>query len=663
MLNFQLENISQLPEKLKKLTDEQRQTLEHFLAENAQPNYHELISLLEAQDDALHKFWTPIAHLNAVMNEESLRKAYEACLPILSSHHTYIAHHQKLFAAFEHIAHRNEFHQLSCAEQKYILDGIRDFKLAGVDLPPEKKKTFAELSIKLSELANTFQLHLLDATDAWSLTFESTEALRGIPENLQAMFKQFAAEANKTGYLINLQAPSYQAVLTYAEDRELRKKVYEAYQTRASEIGPNAGKFDNTPVMYEILSLRHQLAQLVGFPDYASYSLTTKMAKSPEKVNDFLQTLVKLAKPFAEKEFATLVEFAKTLGIKTVEPWDVTFLSEKLKQKNLQFDDETLRPYFPLSIVLQGLFSIAEKLYSIRFKPAALPQWHPDVKSFEVQDLHGNTIAHFYCDLYARSKKQGGAWMDDAQSFWKARDQKPIAFLVCNFTPPVQGEALLTHDEVVTLFHEFGHGLHHMLTQVEVRGLSGTHVEWDAVELPSQIMENWCWQAEALNLLSQHFQTQEKLPAVLLEQLLKSKNFLSGLFLVRQLEFALFDLGLHWKFDPNQGPEQIQQTLDYVRQEVTVVPVSPFNRFQHSFAHIFAGGYASGYYSYLWAEVLSADAFSLFEEKGIFSNEIGRQFRTHVLEKGGAENADVLFKNFRGREPDLQALLKSYGLM
>lgn len=663
MLNFELENIPALPKKLKALTDTQRQALDTFLDQHAEPSYAALVELLESQEEALHQFWSPIAHLNAVKNEEALRKAYEACLPILSEYHTYVSHHQKLFLAFEHIAKREAFKNLSPAQQKYILDGLRDFRLAGVNLYPEQKKEFSEISIRLSEASNLFQQHLLDATDAWSLQLDSAQDLRGIPTTLQAMFKQFAEEAHQSGYLVNLQSPSYLAILTYAEDRALRKKVYEAFQTRASDVGPHGGKFDNTSVMFEILSLRHRLAQLVGFSDYASYSLTTKMAKSPKSVNTFLENLIKLAKPFAEKEIATLATFAKKFDLETLEPWDIAFISEKLKRETLHFDDEALRPYFPLSTVLQGLFTVAEKLFSLRFKSASLPNWHADVKSFEVQDLDGNTIAHFYLDPYARSKKQGGAWMDDAQSYWKSRDQKPITFLVCNFTPPVQGEALLTHDEVVTLFHEFGHGLHHMLTQVEVRGLAGTHVEWDAVELPSQIMENWCWQTEALHLLSEHFQTQEKLPTELLEQLLKSKNFLSGLFLMRQLEFALFDLRLHWKFDPSKGTEQIQAILDQVRKEVTVVPVSPFNRFQHSFAHIFAGGYAAGYYSYLWAEVLSSDAFSLFEEEGIFSQETGTRFKAHILQKGGSETAEVLFKNFRGREPQLDALLKSYGLI
>lgn len=667
MLSFELNNLPAIPEQLKQLIQNQHQQLDDFLTTHLTPSYKQLVPLLEQLNNQLHLFWSPISHLNSVKNSDELRQCYEQCLPLLSEHSTWLSHHQQLFKAFEHIAQDTEFHKLSIAQQKYITDSIRDFKLAGVALPLEQKKQFAEISLKLSELANQYEQNIMDATDDWQLEIQAQNELAGVPDNALAMFAEQAKQAGKTGYLLNLHAPNFIAVITYADDRNLRQKIYEAWITRASEIGPSAQKFDNAEMMFQILNLKHHLANLLGFANYAAYSLETKMAKAPQAVADFLDQLVKLAKPFAEKEFASLSEFAKTLGISEMQPWDVAYVSEKLKSAHLNFDDEQLRPYFPLPVVLKGLFKIVGTLFNLHFKPAPqLPRWHDDVEAYEIQNANQETIAYFYFDLYARAKKRGGAWMDDAQPYWHSQHgvyQKPIAFLTCNFSPPVKEQpALLTHDDVVTLFHEFGHGLHHMLSQVEVLGLTGTSVEWDAVELPSQLLENWCWQAECLELLSAHYQDQSALTRELMQQLLKSKNFLSGMFLVRQLEFALFDLRLHWQFDPSKGPEQIQKTLDQVRKEVAVVPISPLNRFQNSFSHIFAGGYAAGYYSYLWAEVLAADAFSFFEKQGILSGEAGDHFLRTFLSQGGSQPAAVLFKNFRGREPALEPLLKSYGL-
>ncbi len=666
MLNFELKNLATLPDQLQSLLDKQEQTLEQFLAIHPAPSYEALVSLLESQHNELHLFWAPVSHLNAVKNTDALRATYEKCLPLLSKHSSWFEQHVKLFHAFEHIKNGANFRQLTPAQQKYVNDSCRDFKLAGVHLPDEKKKVLTQLQIRLSELINRFEQNIMDASDAWQLLIEDVQELSGLPEIVLQQFVEAAAAQDKKGYLLHLQAPCFMAVITYADNRELRQKMYEAWITRASDIGPTAGRFNNTSIMFEILSLRQKLAELLGFPNYAEYALTTKMAKTPQVVDKFLENLICLVKPLAEKEFADVAKFAaESLKLSSLQPWDVSYASEKLKHTQLHFDDETLRPYFPLPMVLQGLFHIAGKLFGIGFKPAPhLPRWHKDVEAYEVQNEHHQTIAYFYCDLYARQKKRGGAWMDDAQSYWAAAHQLPIAFLTCNFSPPLKGQpALLTHEEVITLFHEFGHGLHQMLSKVEVLALTGTHVEWDAVELPSQIMENWCWEAECLALLSQHYQTREALPENLLQQLLRSKNFLSGMFLARQLEFALFDLRLHWKFDEAKGPQQIQACLDQVRQEVAVVPILPQNRFQHSFSHIFAGGYSAGYYSYLWAEVLAADAFSLFTEQGILSSKVGQHFKETILEKGGAEDADILFKNFRGRAPQLEALLKSYGLL
>jgi oligopeptidase A len=667
MLSFTLNHLSQIPQQLKQLLENQQSQFQSFLESQSKPNYLDLISLLERLENELHLFWSPISHLHSVMNTDELNESYEQCLALLSQHNTWLSHHQKLFHAFEYVANSVEFHQLKPVQKKYITDSLRDFKRAGVHLAPEQKKQFAEISQQLSQLSYQYEQNLMHATDDWQLHLDNVQMLQGLPDTAIALLRQNAEQAGQTGYLLNLQAPCFSAIVTHAADRELRKKIYEAWITRASEVGPSSGKFDNTKIMYDILNLKYQLAQLLGFSDYATYSLETKMANNPKTVDEFLNKLLQLARPFAEKEFAQLKKFAETLGVNELEPWDVAYVSEHLQKQTLDFDSEQLRPYFPLPVVLKGLFEITGKLFNISFKPAPqLPRWHDDVEAYEVQNEQGQTVAYFYLDLYARSKKRGGAWMDEAQPYWYSNDgvhQKPITFLCGNFSPPISGEpALLSHDDLVTLFHEFGHGLHHMLTQVEVLGLSGTRVEHDAVELPSQLLENWCWQAECLEMLSQHYQSKEELPHDLIDSLLESKNFLSGLFLLRQLEFALFDLRVHWKFDPSKGAEQIQEILNQVRKEVAVVPISPLNRFQNGFSHIFAGGYSAGYYSYLWAEVLSADAFSFFEKEGLLSTSAGAHFKKNILSQGGAESAAVLFERFRGRPPEIEALLKSYGL-
>jgi len=665
-LSFDFASMDTLDKQLDTLLKKHQHTLDTFLESHPTPTYDQLVPLLEALDNELHLFWAPIGHLNAVKNSEPLRKSHEACLPLLSAYGTWLEHHQGLFKATQHIAHTAEFEKLTPTQKKYITDSLRDFKLAGVALSPQKKKKVADISSRLSKLANTFEQNIMDASDAWTLLIKEKENLKGLPEHALSMLAEEAAQHKEMGYLLTLHAPCYLAIMTYAENRALREKMYHAWITKASELGPQGGQFDNSKVLFEIVGLKQKLAKLLGFKNYSEYSLLTKMAKKPETVMAFLEKLLKLAKPFAEKEMTLLTSFAKTLGIDELAPWDIAYVSEKLKMQQWHFEEEQLRPYFPISTVLKGLFEINRRLFGLHIEPTTLlPAWHSDVQAYVIKNAEKETVAYFYLDLYARNKKRGGAWMDDAQTYWRTKDidQKPIAFLTCNFSPPLPGqEALLTHEEVVTLFHEFGHGLHHMLTEVSVMALTGTHVEWDAVELPSQWLENFCWDPSCLRLLTRHVETQESIPEVLLQQLLKSKHFLSGMFLMRQLEFAIFDLRLYWKFDPRKGAKQIQTCLDQVRKEVSVIPVAPYNRFQHSFSHIFGGGYASGYYSYLWAEVLAQDAFAFFEEKGLLSQEAGAHFRKHILSQGGAQDAADLFRNFRGRDPEIAPLLKGYGL-
>lgn len=667
MIHFN-QNYNTLPTDLEKLITHQQNQIDDFLIAHTTASYKTLIPFLETLDNQLHLFWTPVNHLNAVMNNKALRSSYEACLPMLSAHTTWLSQHEGLFQQFTAIAENQDFSALSDVQKKYITDTLRDFKRAGVHLAAQQKKQFAEITSAISQLSHQYEQNLIDASDAWQLHLTEQDALKGLPDHALTLFKEQAEAAGLSGYLLTLQAPCYTAVITYAKDRALRQTLYEAWITRASDVGPHTEQFDNSKIMFDLLNLKYQLAQLLGFSDYASYSLETKMAKTPQAVAEFLNQLLNLAKPFAEKDYAVLKKFARTLGIQKLEAWDIAYVSEQLKQQQLDFSDESLRPYFPLPQVLEGLFTITGKLFGLSFQLAQnLPSWHETVQIYAVQNQSGQTIAYFYCDLFARTKKRGGAWMDDAQAYWHGPQgilQKPITFLTCNFSPPLKDKpAELTHDEVVTLFHEFGHGLHHMLTEVPVLGLTGTHVEWDAVELPSQLLENWCWDTQCLKLLSCHAESKQALPNDLIEKLLATKNFLSGLFLVRQLEFALFDLQLHWYFDPHQGPEQIQQLLDNIRKQVAVLPISPLNRFQHSFSHIFAGGYAAGYYSYLWAEVLSADAFDFFEHQGLLNPDAGAHFKRTILSQGASKTFDILFKNFRGRNPELKSLLKSYGLL
>ncbi|MFY9178987.1 MAG: oligopeptidase A [Venatoribacter sp.] len=638
--------------------------IESFSTTSNAPTWASFVAPLQEWNDELNKLWSPMGHLNGVQNSDELREAYNACLPLLSEYSTELGQNQALCALYQAVKDSPEFATLNQAQQKSIDNSLRSFRLGGVDLPADKKARFGDIKKRLSTLTTKFSENVLDATNAWHKTLNSAEQLAGVPDSALGLFAQQAKQAGEEGYRLTLDFPSYHPILTYCENRELREEMYRAYVTRASELS-DEGKFDNSAVMQEILALRYELAQLLGFSTYAERSLATKMADTPAEVLSFLNDLAAKAKPQAEREFAELEAFAKEQGANELEPWDVSFYSEKLKQARYAISQEELRPYFPMDKALKGMFEVVKRLYGIDIvEQAQFDSYHGDLRFFHVQK-QGEAIAAFYLDPYARAKKRGGAWMDDCRVRRQTVQgvQLPVAYLVCNFSPAVgDTPALLTHDELTTLFHEFGHGLHHMLTAIDVPEVSGINgVAWDAVELPSQFMENWCYQPEALAFISGHYQSGEPLPQALLDKLLAAKNFQSAMFTVRQLEFALFDFRLHQEYR-SDNPVDIQALLNQVRQQVSVVPVSPFNRFQHGFSHIFAGGYAAGYYSYKWAEVLSADAFSRFEEEGIFNPETGASFLREILSQGGSQDAAVLFKNFRGRAPSVEPLLRHSGI-
>lgn len=636
--------------------------------ENLQWQY--LIPPLENLGNILQKAWSPVAHLHAVLSSEPLRKAYHNCLPKLSAYNTEMEQNLELYQAFNSIANSKEFAILDQTQQKLITDQLRDFHLAGVTLPTDKKQRYADIQARLAQLSAKFEENILDATENWYKHIQNPEQLIGIPQHVLQLAQQTAQKKNLKGWVFTLEFPSYYPVLSYAQNRELRRELYTAYSTRASDQGPLAGKHDNSANMQEILSLRQELSHLLGFKNFAELSLATKMVKQPQTVLDFLQDLAAKAHAKALEEIRELQTFAQQMdGLTHLEPWDISYYSEKLSLKQYGIDEEMLRPYFPEDKVLKGLFSLTEKLYGMHIvEEKNIDVWHPDVRFFSIYDSNKHLRGQFYLDLYARSQKRGGAWMDDCQQRWKKPDgqtQTPIAFLTCNLTPPSNNQpALLTHTEVSTIFHEYGHGLHHMLTKVDYTSLAGIHgVEWDAVELPSQFMEFFTWEKSILNFISGHYQTGEPIPDQLVEQLRAAKNFHSGLKLLRQLEFALFDFILHMNFDPNNQADQIQIILDAIRKKNSVVTLPVWNRFQHSFAHIFSGGYAAGYYSYLWAEMLASDAFAKFEEQGILNPEIGQEFLTKILEKGGSQEALELFINFRGRKPQPEALLRHLNLI
>ncbi|MCM2129247.1 oligopeptidase A [Larsenimonas rhizosphaerae] len=637
------------------------------LVEQGDYSWDGLAQPLEALGDRLSQAWSPVSHLNATMNSTALREAYQGCLSKLSAYGTWIGQHEGLFKAYQALKDSDEFTRLSQAQQTAINHTLRDFRLAGVDLPSAEKQRFGDIQARLAELANTFSNHVLDATQAWSMDLEDASRLSGIPESGLDALRANAEAKERTGYRITLDFPSFYPVITYADDRDLRETVYTAFTTRASELGPNAGEFDNSAIMSDIVRLRQELAGMLGFDTYADYSLYTKMADSPRQVMDFLLDLAEKAIPQAQEDMATLRQYAlDELNIEHLQPWDVGYVSEKLRQDRYAISQEELRPYFPAPQAVAGLFRVTEKLYGLSFSERDdVPIWHPDVRYFDILE-NDQPIAGFYLDLYAREGKRGGAWMGECRVRRTLADgslQLPVAYLTCNFTRPVGSKpALLTHDEVLTLFHEFGHGLHHMLTRQNVADVSGINgVAWDAVELPSQFMENFCWEREGLDMIASHVDTGEPLPDDLFDKLQAARNFQSAMQMARQLEFSLFDLQLHHEHDAPSA-EGIQALLDHVRDQVSVTPRVDFNRFQHSFSHIFAGGYAAGYYSYKWAEVLSADAFAAFEEAGIFDADTGRRFKENILEMGGSRDAAELFEAFRGRPPSIDALLRHTGI-
>ncbi len=637
--------------------------------QSAAPSWSGLVLPLDELGARLSRAWSPVSHLNAVCNNAQLRTAYEACLPKLSEYWTEIGQNRGLFEAYQALASGPEAAGFDVAQKTILEHALRDFRLSGIDLPPAGQQRYGAIQMKLSELASSFSNQLLDATQAWTKHISDEAALAGLTDSAKAQMAQAAAAKELDGWLISLEFPSYYAVMTYADDRALREELYAAYCTRASDQGPNAGQFDNGPLINEILDLRQELAQLLGFSHYSALSLAGKMAESTEQVLNFLRDLAVRSKPFAARDLQELQAFAAEQGLSDLQSWDVGYYSEKLRQQRYSISQEQVRAWFPIDKVLSGLFAIVEKLYGIQIKElSGFDSWHPDVRLFEINE-HGQHVGRFFFDLYARANKRGGAWMDGARDQRRAANGElisPVANLVCNFTPPlasaaVNGQpALLTHDEVTTLFHEFGHGLHHLLTRVEHAGASGINgVAWDAVELPSQFMENWCWEPEGLALISGHFETGEPLPQDLLEKMLAAKNFQSGLMMVRQIEFSLFDFELHATHGDGRS---VLEVIESIRSEVSVLRPPAYNRFANGFAHIFAGGYAAGYYSYKWAEVLSADAFSKFEEEGVLNAETGRAFREAILARGGSQEPMQLFVDFRGREPSIDALLRHSGL-
>jgi oligopeptidase A len=633
-------------------------------SEIAAPDWDAFVAPLEDANERLGRAWGQVAHLHAVMDSPELREVYNANLPRITKYWTELGQNLHLFEKYKALKSSPEFEGLTAARRRILENAIRDFRLGGAELAPEKKKRYAEIQEELARLSAKFSENLLDATNAFSVYVTKAQT-SGIPEDVLEAAREAAQKDGKEGWKLTLHMPSYLPVMQYADERSLREKMYYASSTRASEFGNS--QWDNAPLIAKIVPLRRELAQLLGYANFAEVSLVPKMAQSANQVLAFLDDLARRARPFAERDVAELKEFSRTeLGIAELQAWDVAYASEKLRLKRYSFSDQEVKQYFPEEAVVRGLFRVAETLYQVQIRQSNAAVWHPDVRFFEVLDANGTAIGQFYMDLYARETKRGGAWMDDAISRRRKGDriQIPVAYLNCNFSRPVGAKpALFTHDEVLTLFHEFGHGLHHLLTRVEDLGVSGiSGVEWDAVELPSQFMENFCWEWDVLREMTRHVDTGLPIPRALFDRMLAAKNFQSGLAMLRQIEFAVFDMRLHSDFDPARGRTALE-LLEEVRRQVAVLFPPKYNRFPNSFGHIFGGGYAAGYYSYKWAEVLSADAYSLFEEKGVLSPEAGGRFRDEILAVGGSRPAAESFRAFRGREPDVEALLRHNGMI
>jgi len=649
------------------LLAECRSKVAAILNENETYTWDNLVRPIEDIDEKLSRSWSPVSHMNSVVNSDELRDAYNACLPKLSEYGTEMGQNAKLFAAYQQVRASNDFAKLDTAQKKIIENSLRDFELSGIGLNDADQQRYKTLMQELSKLTSKFEENVLDATHGWEKYIDDESMLAGLPETAIALARQNAKNAGKSGWLFSLEFPSYFPVMTYAENRDLREEMYTAYATRASDQGPCAGKWDNAELIQDILQRRHEAAQLLGFNNYAERSLAKKMASNTDQVIKFLTDLATKSIDMARDEYKQLQDYARDEhGIEKLEAWDNGYYSEKLREHQYAISQEELKPYFPENRVLEGMFGVIKKLYGMQvIELHDIDTWHKDVRFFEIRDAQDSPRGQFYLDLYARNKKRGGAWMDECIVRTRHGDdiQLPVAYLTCNFTPPVgEDPALFTHDEVITMFHEFGHGLQHMLTKIDYMGVSGINgVEWDAVELPSQFMENWCWQKKALNMFACHYKTGEALPDDMFERMSAAKNFQSGMQMVRQIEFSLFDFRMHMEFDPDTATD-IQALLTDIREQVAVIIPPAFNRFANGFTHIFSGGYAAGYYSYKWAEVLSSDAFSAFEENGIFDQNTGMRFLENILEQGGSHDAMDLFVQFRGREPSIDALLKHSGI-
>lgn len=661
---FELINAAHITPAVDSLLEKNALLINKLLSVTDAPTWSSFVMPMEDANEQLSCAWGPISHLNSVMNSDALREAYNLNLPKITQYYAEMAQNLALFHKFQQLKQSAEYMLLSPAQKRVIENELRDFKLGGAELGDTQKPRFLEIQERQSILASKFEENLLDATSAYSLVITDKNLLSGLPDDALQAAAELAAKDEQTGWEFTLHAPSYMPIMQYGENRDLREQLYKAYVTRASEFGP--AQWDNTDLIAEIVALRHEEAEMLGFGDYAELSLATKMAESSAQVETFLMSLAQRARTSAEADLAELRHYAQTaLGIADLQSWDVSFASEKLRLEKYAFSDQELKQYFPEHQVLHGLFTLIHTLYGLAVTPSHAQVWHQDVRFFDIKDQHGKLIGQFYLDLYAREHKRGGAWMDSALTRRRKGEQiqTPVAYLTCNFSAPVGNKpALFTHDEVITLFHEFGHGLHHLLTQVEELGVSGINgVEWDAVELPSQFMENFCWEWDVLRQMTQHVDTGEPLPRGLFDKMLAAKNFQSGLQTLRQVEFSIFDLRLHSGVDMHNT--SALQVLNQVREHVAVMMPPDYNRFPNNFSHIFAGGYAAGYYSYKWAEVLSADAYSLFEEHGILSAEIGQHFWNEVLAVGGSRPALASFVAFRGREPNVDALLRHHGML
>lgn len=645
-----------------------RAEVKRIVAQSEPFTWDNLCQPLADADERLSRIYSPVMHLNSVKNSLELRTIYEKALSELSGYSTWFSQNEKLYQAYRSLKEGSGFSELNISQRKSVENVLRDFKLSGINLSSDKQQRYSEIILRLSELGSAYSNNVLDATMGWSKLITEKPKLSGLPSNALAQAKEMALDKKQDGWLITLDLPTYLQVQKYADNRMLREEVYQAFVTRASDQGPNSGKWDNSLIMSETLALRHELSQLLGFKNYAEKSLATKMAESPQDVISFLDDLIICTRPQAACELEQLQTFAKEhYGLNKLEAWDITYYSEKQKKYLFSFSEEHLRQYFPEDRVLQGLFKIVKRIYGVFAKNRSdVDTWHSDVRFFDLFDIKGKLRGSFYLDLYARENKQGGAWMNDCLCSLRKADgtlQKPVAYITCNFNRPIGDKpALFTHNEVVTLFHEFGHGLHHILTEIDTPGVSGiSGVPWDAVEVPSQFMENWCWEPEALAFISGHYQNDTPLSQTMINNLLAAKNYQSAMFVLRQLELSLFDFLLHFEYSPAMVG-QIPSTLAAVQKRVSILPSPSWGRFTHAFSHIFSGGYAAGYYSYLWAEVLSADAYSRFREEGIFNPKTGISFLKNILSRGGSEEPMTLFQRFMGRAPQLDAMLRHYGI-